>query len=629
MYSSASKSENTIDTFYGYNHNLRAANGEFYDMKNLTSSYYPMLSTRHKRISMLSISDDLQCLMSKDKLIYIANESVMCNGEVVDGLSFGDIDEERKAVSIGAYVLIFPDKVYFNTNDLTDCGDIGATFSTTAGNTVTFTLCDIDGNDYSDYTSSATEPESPVDGDLWLDTENNSLKQYSEYSAAWVGITTTYVKIAYTGIGADFSQYDGVKISGVTDEQFNTTMILWAVDDDYIVVTALIDDTTTQTAAITVSREIPDMEYFCEGENRVWGCNSTNNEIYACKLGDFKNWNCFMGLSTDSYAVSVGSDGDFTGAIRYQSSILFFKEACVHKIYNTNPPFQVSTSAMKGVQNGSWRSLCIVDDVLFFLSPTGVCTYEGAITSPINSMSTSTECYNSGVGGSFNNKYYLCVTNTKTVYSGTYDVEIGGLTFTIPIYNTTSNKSLFVYDTAKGIWHKEDNLNVIEFANIENNLCYIEEVTLDDETTRRFGIIDSENIYGDTIRGMIVALTYVLIVIGGDESSIMEHYFDWSAETGLFGLGYTGYKYISAVSVRLKLTETGVDEHPAYVKLYAEYDSSGNWELLDKIEAQETHGYKLRARIPVRCDHMRLKLEGVGECKIFSITLETEEGSNL
>ena len=57
--------------------------------------------------------------------------------------------------------------------------------------------------------------------------------------------------------------------------------------------------------------------------NRLWGCKyglvdgETVNEIYASKLGDFKNWNCFAGLSTDSYAAARGSDGPFTGAADY------------------------------------------------------------------------------------------------------------------------------------------------------------------------------------------------------------------------------------------------------------------------------------------------------------------------
>ena len=38
-----------IDVFKGYNHNLRIGSGEFYEMENLTSDDYPVLSTRGKR----------------------------------------------------------------------------------------------------------------------------------------------------------------------------------------------------------------------------------------------------------------------------------------------------------------------------------------------------------------------------------------------------------------------------------------------------------------------------------------------------------------------------------------------------------------------------------------------------
>ena len=57
------------------------------------------------------------------------------------------------------------------------------------------------------------------------------------------------------------------------------------------------------------------------------------NEIYACALGDFRNWNSFAGLSTDSYAAARGSDGPFTGAAACMGGVVFFKESCMERIY--------------------------------------------------------------------------------------------------------------------------------------------------------------------------------------------------------------------------------------------------------------------------------------------------------
>ena len=39
----------TVDVFRGYNRNLRIGDGEFYDMKNMTSGSYPILAPRGAR----------------------------------------------------------------------------------------------------------------------------------------------------------------------------------------------------------------------------------------------------------------------------------------------------------------------------------------------------------------------------------------------------------------------------------------------------------------------------------------------------------------------------------------------------------------------------------------------------
>ena len=74
------------------------------------------------------------------------------------------------------------------------------------------------------------------------------------------------------------------------------------------------------------------MDFVIESGNRLWGCRygkalngETVNEIYASKLGDFRNWYCFAGISTDSYTASVGTDGAFTGAVTYMGRPIFFK----------------------------------------------------------------------------------------------------------------------------------------------------------------------------------------------------------------------------------------------------------------------------------------------------------------
>ena len=74
------------------------------------------------------------------------SEFVMGQQRVDMGLSVAAEDCPKQMVSMGAYVIIMPDKKYINTKDLTDFGNMEAEVKTQAA--VSFTLCKLDGTDY-------------------------------------------------------------------------------------------------------------------------------------------------------------------------------------------------------------------------------------------------------------------------------------------------------------------------------------------------------------------------------------------------------------------------------------------------------------------------------------------------
>ena len=454
-------SRNMVDTFMGYNHNLRIGDGEFFDMKNMTSDYYPVLSPRGTR-GVYAKPSNPQGLIAKDALCYVDGADFVINGKSIDmGLSVNDEDCPKQLISMGAYVIIMPDKKYINTQELTDFGNIEASVQTTED--VQFHLCTIDGAEYTDTTISATEPD-PENVEYWIDTSStpNALKQYSASSGMWVSIATTYIKITSLGIGAAFKQFDGVTISGIVSDklqELNNTMIVWACGNDYIVVVGMLDSVVVQEAAqgaITVERKMPNMDFVIESENRLWGCRygvanngEVVNEIYASKLGDFKNWNCFMGISTDSYAASCGTDGQFTGAITHLGYPLFFKENFVHKVYGNYPAnFQIQTTTCSGVQKGCDKSLAIVNSTLFYKGRNGIMAYDGSLPTEL-SYAMGGEVYSDAVGGAHGNKYYISMKGADGVYN------------------------LFVYDAAKGMWHKEDDFHADCFCSCHGEMYAI------------------------------------------------------------------------------------------------------------------------------------------------------------
>ena len=584
-------SRDFVDAFGGYNHNPRISEAEFFDMKNMSSSQYPILAPRGKR-GVYASPESPQGLISKDTLCYVDGTALVTDKYRVElGLSTDEKDCPKTLVSMGSYVIILPDKKYVNTSAILDAGEIEAEVNTQSP--VTFTLCRLDGSDYS-AGASPTEPSSPDNMALWIDTSStpHTLKQWSESSSMWVSIGTTYIKIQSPGIGVPFEKYDGVTISGLKNKtlydsttgnaisdtsdlsQIDGSFIIWEKGADYIVIVGMLDVTRTITNSIKVKREMPDMDFIVESENRLWGCHygfnnkgEAVNEIYASKLGDFKNWNCFMGLSTDSYAASVGTDGFFTGAVTHLGYPIFFKEKCMHKVYGNFPSnYQIQTTACRGVQRGSERSVAIVNEVLYYKSTLAVCAYDGSLPVEISSA-LGENLYYDAIGCSHGNKYYINMRDREGAWH------------------------LFVYDTAKGMWHKEDNTHVRDFCSCKDELYFI-----DDDTN------------------------VIKTMFGSGESD--EKAVEWMAESGVIGTSSPDKKYVSRITVRMSL------DIGAKVMFFAQYDSAGDFEHLCTMTGTSLRTFSVPIR-PKRCDHFRLRIVGEGDCKIYSISKTIEEGSDM
>lgn len=581
------------DVFKGYNHNLRIGEGEFYDMKNLSSDNFPVLSPRCKR-GIYASPTAPQAMVAKDSLYYVDGGKFYINSSpIVDikmelGVGCESCPNkgactkykadnyrttlcEKTLVSMGAYVIIMPDKKYINTSDLTDYGSIEA--SVTINDANSFAFCRVDGECYDfNMAQQDTAPTEPKNGDIWLNTSSTppTLSQWSESSSMWTPIAPTYVRIDADGIGKEFAEGDGVTLSGIECADLNGSNVIVARGEGYIVVTGTLNrNLLTQNAPFTVTRTMPNMDFVIESGNRLWGCRygTAVNEIYASKLGDFKNWNCFAGISTDSYAASVGTDGQFTGAITHMGYPLFFKENFVHKVYGNYPAnFQIQTTACRGVQKGCEKSLAIVNETLYYKSRSAICAYDGSL--PVEtSAALGDVAYFDAAAGALGNKYYISMADA----SGKYH--------------------LFVYDAMKGMWHREDDTQAVEFCNCQGELYFIDYADKQIKTVRGTGVTETTPLR-------------------------------WEAITGLIGTDSPDKKYISRMEVRMKLS-VGTK-----VSFYAEYDSSETWEHLFTMTGINLRSFAVPIR-PKRCDHMRLRIVGTGDAKVFSICKSTEQGSDV
>lgn len=570
-------SRSTVDVFGGYNHNLRIADGSWYDMKNMSSDLYPLMTPRDRR----GVYLDGQCngLVSNNGLCYVTGEYfVLPDGTQVDlGLERG----VKTLVSMGAYVIILPDKKWINVASYLDGGD-GESGDIEASCLVeSITACMANGERFEDLSIEISKPEAPSDGQLWLDKTvwPPVLKEWYASANMWVE-KKSYVRLESSNIDKLFSVGDGlthpmIEIEGTVASIFvKENRQVLATGDGYLVVEGVVTkDDISLDNPITVQRKMPDADFIIESGNRLWGCkygvtdSGFINEIYASKLGDFKNWNSFQGVSTDSYRASVGADGEFTGAVNYGGKPFFFKENCLVEVYGAYPAqYQVQTVTCNGVQKGSENSLVVVNNVLYYKATTGVCAFDGSLPTVISSV-LGQEYYHSAVAGTVNNKYYISMIN---------DAREG---------------NLFVLDTAKGLWHKEDDLIVRSFCKHGNELYAVSDDGAEVITMLGSGTQNSDPV-------------------------------EWMVQSGDIGISLPDAKYVTRLVLRLSMKEG------SEMSVYTMYDFEEEWRHLCTIPSTHLRRFDIPIR-PVRCDYMRIRIEGVGPARIYSITKTIEQGSDV
>ncbi len=576
--------------FGGYNHQISCQEGQFYDMKNMSSKYFPVLSPRQNRGIVRSFTNP-QGILDKEDLWWVDDKVLYRNGvaQTLEGISL--TDGQKVLAKMGAYIIIMPDRVWCKANDDDEKLECGYMENKVESSSVTISICEASGKSITYHDAEYYKTNEAKDGDYMMSVNSNgkpSLKVYSATTAIWMTVASTYIQLTATGIGKGFEKEDGVKITinsiteslkniFVNDEgegKWSTNTYIVDRTDNSITIPGIIAEQFSSffDTVITIERKVPDMAFITECNNRLWGCSKDGHEIYCCKLGDVKNWNCFRGASTDSWAATIGSDGQFTGAITYLGYPMFFKEDCILKVsVSATGGHQTKETRCRGVQNGSEGSLAILNEILYYKSSAGVCGYNGSLPYGLSDELGDVKYYDA-VAGAVGDSYY------------------------ISMRDGANNYSLFCYDTKNGTWCKEDNTNVLAFCKHKDELYYID---FKDKKMKSIG--------GTLLYDVPEKAT--------------ESKFDWFVESGPIGYSSPDNKYVGRIVMRITL------EFGTNVDFYIQYDSQGEWEHKFNMSGKGTKSFSVPF-IPKRCDHFRYRIKGIGACKIHSITKTVEGGSD-
>ena len=601
-------SRRQMRVFGGLNETFGCTEAGYGAGRNFSSRDFPALSTRvpRRRLRDQESADGMYhlngfLLIGGGGLTYTPDsgaEPVVRQGVLTEG--------KKSLVGIGTRVLIFPDKVAFDTADGT-LKPLGAAW--TSSESVEMAPCDAEGKTYTVSRWGLEEPEDPADGEVFLKVKAESspwnadgvLEVYSSSLERWTGVTLDYCKISATGIGADFAVWDTVTVEGTAAaaaglcEDLDGEKVLYDAGEDWLMVRITpggehfygrILQTGTEASwssldgksnlsyssdkPLRCTRRVPDLDYLTECDNRVWGCSGSENVIYACKLGDPTNWFSYRNTAADSYAVTVGSDGDFTGAATCMGYVLFFKENSLHKLCGTKPSdFQLSSLRCRGVAKHAAGSLCVINETLYYLSPEGVMAWDGSL--PVKVSGTLDPSGLTGAqraaAGWLDGRYYLYLKREE-------------------------GSRLLVYDTERGLWHEEDPGGTGELEMLSSG--------------RQLYLWDGAALWA---AGPAREEDAVLAGDGGEAEAKIP----FRLETGEMGLDDSEDKYLAHLVLRLE-AQPGTE-----LAVWASCDG-GPWEKLAQAAAR-TEPKKLRIPLtPRRHDTLRLRLTGAGQMTLRSMS---------
>lgn len=573
-------------TFGGINRANGTPLGEWDKLNGFDLTAYPALRTclPYAYSDIVSSSEITGYTYRNGILVYTTAEGIYLDGKgtltAIPGLSAGD----KTLVNIGAYIVILPDWALINTAD--------------AAKPVTMAKGAVLKGDLVEYNNNQTKPTVSIFKLFYVDAPTAEVTASGLAVGDSVKLSWTYGKrkmsrqVTINSIGVEDYTTSGMTSIGFDTAEMPNTQWFYAENR------AMDSFHVAHIIGATIQRVMPDLDYVVEYNNRLWGCSSKNHEIYCSKLGEPLVWGAYGGISTDSWAATVGTDGDFTGACVFNGCVLFFKEDCVHSVYGTKASnFTITTYTVRGVQKGSAKSLCISEGLLYYKAPEGIFTFNGSASSRFDGK--------------------LCVDRDSRTACGTADDRY--------IVMAMSDGTVFYYDKLHSVWYTRTLPNVISMHNFSGSLYAITKdsnkamqkvmLTTDVGMSGRMAETAFEAVTGELCRGELASTS--------------------------------SYSRKAMHTVIKKLTMSVEEWHQRGVSsvqftVSVQYDG-GYWQTVysydGTAEEADNNVVTLIPTIPMRCQRLRIKISGkltTGPdataqpyLTLYGLFIDTEEASEI
>lgn len=455
-----------LTAFGGLNVTDDVRDGELSACENLSTRRFPCLASRSARalVAQYEGASAYDC--------FDGHEVVCANGRLFfDGSDLCAVEEGGKQFCVvGKHLCVFPDKLMIDVDSgaVTQMDASVSGLMTLSGATVclpyyreTGRTSVFVGSNYYFYRCSLSQFASAWDGTAWdlskiaeyrfcsyvnvgdhvfliVDDDGNPIsvpsddpeptERYNAHGRFIIGRGTAELQLTCpTLFSSVFAVGDAVSVDG---ERY----MIASFDDETNTLSLSQADFAEATKQVTVQRDVPDLDFVCEHENRLWGASNATRTVYASALGEPTRFWTFDGVSTDSYQLVVGGEGDFTAICSYAGALCLFRERKLHKVLGGYPAeFYLTTRDVAGVRVGCHKSIRQLGGALYYLGVGGVQRFTGSAATCVSKKLGAIR----GVacGGADGRRYYL-----------------------------SAGEDLYVYDLQTGLWLREDGLRVTDFA---------------------------------------------------------------------------------------------------------------------------------------------------------------------
>jgi len=574
----------SIISFGGINATSNYSPGELSDCIGITHSEFPFITQRKKSENIFSCISPTAAVQGASECV-AAEDGFYYNRKKVGELSPG----KKQLVAMGNRIIVFPDKMYYDTETGQFKSLSGEVSS--SGTKVTFTKNSISvqtdftetvkennrivfskGMMITTYEKASTSGENlsltglnlKECGELQAGTifkerceknqyrvveSINYLEEKEEYEIMNELVT---VKKTAADLFSGFKEGDVIEIIGcVAIPENNCQATVLSVNGTSMSFDSEYFTEGTENGGISIRRKIPDFTSVCSYENRLWGVEG--NTIYASALGDITSFFTYKGVATDSFTVTSNSAGDFTACTSYGNSCFFFKENTCYKLYGNRPAnFQLVESFGMGILKNDSDSIAVAGDKLIYKGNGGIYVCHGGSPERISDSLGNIKMENA-VSGSNGKLYYISA-------------------------DTENGREEFIWDIEKNLWCKSGVSDVRGYAS-----------------------------YGEKV--------YRLMKDGIEQiTSETDNEANWSITMCPFDEGFYGTKNYSRLRIKAQLFEG------AYIRTEIKEDD-GNWRIVNTSYGDRKKYINIPCAVK-SCHELRIRLSGKGRSVLETVTRE-------